>query len=95
MLINRKELEQIALLAKLKIDKQEEEALIKSFTSIVDMIDHINEAQTDGIQPMSNPMDAVQRLRSDEITEPSQKATLLGLANHADDDFYLVPKVID
>jgi aspartyl-tRNA(Asn)/glutamyl-tRNA(Gln) amidotransferase subunit C len=95
MLINRKELEQIALLAKLQIEDGEMQALVESLDSIVNMIDHINEADTDGIKPMANPLDAVQRLRKDAVEVSTLKETLLGLAKNTDEDFYLVPKVVE
>lgn len=95
MLINRKELEQIALLAKLQIKDGEMQALTESLDSIVSMIDHINQAETEGVKPMANPLDAVQRLRADEVRESSKKDLLLKLAENTDEDFYLVPKVVE
>ena len=95
MLINRKELEQISELAKLTIDEKEIQQISESLTSIMNMIDQIKIVNTDNVKPMANPLDAVQRLRIDEVTESSKKQQLLELANNADKDFYLVPKVID
>ncbi len=95
MLINRKEVEQIAVLAKLQVNETEIEEITASLDAVVAMIDHINEADTENIKPMANPMDAVQRLRADVVTEVSHKKQLLSLATHADEDYYLVPTVIE
>ncbi|VAW33861.1 hypothetical protein MNBD_GAMMA01-2100 [hydrothermal vent metagenome] len=95
MLINRKEVEQIAVLAKLYINAAEIDGIVASLDSVVEMINHINEVNTDAITPMANPMDAVQRLRTDEVTELSNKEQLLSMATTADDDYYLVPTVVE
>lgn len=95
MLINRKEVEQIAVLAKLTVNESEIEALTVSLDSVMQMIAHINEANTDQVKPMANPLDAVQRLRADTVTETSNKERLLSMAPQADDDYFLVPTVVE
>jgi aspartyl-tRNA(Asn)/glutamyl-tRNA(Gln) amidotransferase subunit C len=95
MLINRKEVEQIAVLAKLNVSENEIDNIVTSLDSVVEMINHINEVNTDHVKPMANPMDAVQRLRVDAVTEKSNKETLLAMAANADEDYYLVPTVVE
>ncbi len=95
MLINRKEVQQIAVLAKLNVSKDEIDTIVTSLDSVVEMINHINEVDTDNVKPMANPMDAVQRLRADVVTETSNKEVLLSMATNADDDYFLVPTVVE
>ncbi len=95
MLINRKEVEQIAVLAKLSVSEGEIDAIAASMDSVVEMINHINEADTNAVKPMANPMDAVQRLRADVVTEKSNKDKLLSLSSQVDEDYYLVPTVVE
>lgn len=95
MLINRKEVEQIAVLAKLRVSESEIDAVAASLDSVVEMINHINEADTDKVKPMANPMDAVQRLRADKVTQTSNKETLLSMATQTDNDYFLVPTVVE
>jgi len=95
MLINRKEVEQISVLAKLSVNEAEIENIATSLDAVVNMINHINEVDTRNVKPMANPMDAVQRLREDVVTEESNKEKLLAMASNADTDYYLVPTVIE
>lgn len=95
MLINRKEIEQIAVLAKLHVSESEINDIVTSLDSVVEMINHINEVDTSHVKPMANPMDAVQRLRVDEVTETSIKEKLLSMATQTDEDYYLVPTVVE
>jgi aspartyl-tRNA(Asn)/glutamyl-tRNA(Gln) amidotransferase subunit C len=50
---------------------------------------------TEGVEPMSHPLDQVQRLRDDVITEVDQHEKYQKLAPAAENGMYLVPQVID
>lgn len=95
MSINRKELEEIATLAQLNITESQVSEITASLNQVVAMIEHINEADTATVKPMAHPNEAAQLVRQDEVTDSSHKSELLALAAHADEDHYLVPKVID
>jgi aspartyl-tRNA(Asn)/glutamyl-tRNA(Gln) amidotransferase subunit C len=95
MSINRKELEEIAALAQLNIPEEQVSHITASLNQVMAMIEHVNEADTSQVEPMAHPNDAWQLVRADEVTDTTHKADLLKLAAHADDDHYLVPKVIE
>ncbi len=95
MSINRKELEEIASLAQLNIPEQQVNEITASLNQVMAMIEHINQADTAAVEPMSHPNDGHQITRQDVVTDHSHKSTLLALAAHADADHYLVPKVIE
>ena len=52
-------------------------------------------AATEQITPMAHPLDATQRLRSDEVSETDQRELFQGIAPHTEAGLYLVPKVIE
>jgi len=95
MSINRKELEEIATLAQLNVPESQVNEITTSLNQVMAMIEHINEADTAKIKPMAHPNDVTQLVRDDEVTDSSHKCELLALATQADEDHYLVPKVID
>ena len=95
MSINRKELEEIAALAQLNIPEHQVSHITESLNQVMAMIEHINEADTQQVNPMAHPNDAWQLVRQDKVTDSSHKKELLKLAAHADEDHYLVPKVIE
>jgi len=95
MSINRKELEEIAALAQLNIPEQQVSQINQSLNQVMNMIEHINDANTDEVKPMAHPNDAWQTPRQDEVSDCSHKQALLSLSAHADEDHYLVPKVIE
>ena len=95
MSINRKELEEIAALAQLQIPPDQVSEITTSLNQVMAMIEHINDSDTSTVKPMAHPNEAWQQIRADEVTDKSHKKELLGLAAQADEDHYLVPKVIE
>jgi aspartyl-tRNA(Asn)/glutamyl-tRNA(Gln) amidotransferase subunit C len=50
---------------------------------------------TSQVQPMAHPMDQVQRLRPDEVSEANQRDWFQAHAPLTEAGLYLVPKVIE
>jgi len=86
---------QIAHLARLGIDKQDIDSYTKDLSSILDLMTQMSELNTDNVDPMAHPMDQVQRLRADTISEHNNREKFMSIAPQAEAGFYLVPKVIE
>lgn len=95
MSIEQDEIEKIAQLARIHIADHEIGELTQRITRILGMVEQLQAADTDGITPMANPLDDVQRLRADKITETNQRDAFQAIAPAVENGLYLVPKVID
>ena len=95
MSISREDIEKVAVLARIKVDGEQVSALEKDLGNILDLVDQLGAADTEGVAPMAHPLDAVQRLRADEVTETDQRAAFQAIAPATEDGLYLVPKVIE
>ena len=73
MAIEQDEIEKIAELARIRIPQQEIGELTQRITAILGMVDQLQAADTAGVEPMANPLDATQALRPDEVTEPNRR----------------------
>jgi aspartyl-tRNA(Asn)/glutamyl-tRNA(Gln) amidotransferase subunit C len=62
---------------------------------VLTLIDQLQAADTAGVEPMAHPLDAVQRLRADVVSEPDQRTALQAIAPAVADGLFLVPKVIE
>ena len=69
MTISREDIEKVAVLARIRVDDEQVSALEKDLGNILDLVDQLGAADTDSVAPMAHPLDAVQRLRADEVTE--------------------------
>ncbi len=85
----------IARLARLKIDDADVPRYAANLSSILDLVEQMNSVNTEGVVPMSHPLDVVQRLRDDAVTEGDQRDEFQAVAPATEDGLYLVPKVIE
>jgi len=83
------------MLARLKLDDAEFDDVVNKLSSIVDFVDQLQAAPTDGVVPMSHPLNMTQRFRADEITEPNERDEVQKNAPSIQGGFYLVPKVLE
>ena len=85
----------IAYLARLKIDEADVPSYVNNLSNIIDLVEQMNAVDTTGVVPMSHPMDAVQRLREDKVTETDKREAFQAIAPKTEDGLYLVPQVIE
>ncbi len=85
----------IAELARLELSATDAAALQQELNGILAMVDRMQAVDTRGVEPMSHPQQAMQRLREDEVTERDQREKHQAIAPATEDGLYLVPKVIE
>lgn len=95
MSISREDIEKVAVLARIKVDGEQVSALEKDLGNILDLVDQLAAADTDSVEPMAHPLNAVQRLRADEVTETNQREAFQAIAPATENGLYLVPRVIE
>jgi len=95
MALENADIDKIAILARLQVTPNETSNYANSISSILSLIDQMQQISTEGVEPLSNPHDASQRLRKDEVTCDNQREDFIALAPAAQDGLYLVPKVLD
>ena len=95
MTISRKDIEKVAVLARIQVDDEQVSALEKDLGNILDLVDQLSAADTESVEPLAHPLDAVQRLRPDEVTETDQRAAFQAIAPATENGLYLVPRVIE
>ena len=95
MSLDKDQVQQIAQLARLELKPEEHAELVDKLSKIVDFVDHLSAADTEGVMPMAHPLDVAQRLRPDVVTEVNERDRYQQNAASVTDGLYLVPKVID
>ena len=95
MSLDKDQVRHIAMLARLKLTDDEYGESVEKLSKIVDFVDQLSQADTAGVVPMAHPLDAVQRLRPDVVTETDERDRYQQNAPSVADGLYLVPKVIE
>ena len=85
----------IAHLARLHIDEDAVDDYVEDLSSILALVEQMNQVDSHDVKPLSNPLDASQRLRDDEVTESDQRDKFQQIAPDVAEGLYRVPRVIE
>ena len=95
MSLDKDQVRHIATLARLNLTDDEYGESVAKLSKIVDFVDQLSQADTEGVVPMAHPLDAAQRLRPDVVTETDERERFQENAASVTGGLYLVPKVIE
>ncbi len=95
MSLDKDQVQHIAMLARLRLADDEFSQTVDKLSRIVDFVDQLSAAPTDEVVPMAHPLNQVQRLRPDQVTERDDRDAVQKNAPSVSDGLYLVPKVIE
>lgn len=94
-MINRKEVEYVAHLARLEIDDAQKDKFTSQLNDILLYIDKLNELDTKDVEPMSHAIAVTNAFREDKIAGSLGIQKALSNAPDARGEFFRVPKVIE
>jgi aspartyl-tRNA(Asn)/glutamyl-tRNA(Gln) amidotransferase subunit C len=96
MTLNRRDIENIAQLARLALTEAEIPVYVQSLSRIMGLIGELDKADTSQIEPMAHPLPGQrQRLRADAVTETDRHQLYQTNAPQVEAGLYLVPRVIE
>ena len=93
--MDRPTLDKLTRLSQLRLTSEEEALVLDDLGRIVAMIDEMQAIDTDGVAPLSHPLDMDQRLREDRVTETVDRERFQAVAPATRDGLYLVPRVVE
>ena len=85
----------LARLSRLAIDADAAAASAKELQSIIEMIDAMQQIETDGVDPLAHPLDIKARLRADQANSHIDRSRFQDIAPETADGYYLVPRVVE
>lgn len=95
MSIEKQTIENLATLARLEIDDKRIGEISHRLSSVLELVDQLQAADTNSLVDSQNSQQKIQRLREDKVTETNQREAFQAIAPDTEDGLYLVPKVID
>lgn len=95
MSLTHDDIQRIAHLARIDITPTEVERVREQLGGIFELIAQMQAVDTSGVEPMSHPLGASQRLREDAVSEHPDREANMRNAPAAEDGLFLVPKVIE
>lgn len=95
MALDRETTEQVAHLARLRIEPEQAADVAEDLSRVLDLIDQIEQVDTSEVTPLAHPLDIAQPLRTDEVTNQPDRERLQGSAPDVVEGYYRVPRSVE
>ena len=95
MKISKQEVLDTAELARLEFEDSDLDKFTEQLGRILEYIEDLNELDTEGVEPTSHVLELTTPLREDAVDQLITTEEALQNAPEKDDDFFVVPKVIE
>jgi len=95
MSLEKKQVKEIAQLARLNISDSEALQTTTELNNILNLMAELSEIDTEDVKPMAHPLDMSQRLRDDVVSETDLSDDFQAIAPKTGKQHFLVPTVIE
>ncbi len=95
MSIDKDTVKHISKLARISLDEKKIDTLSKDLTSIMKFIEKLNEINTSKTDPLTSIINASLKSRKDEVKDGKIRDQILKNSPEKNDEFFVVPKVIE
>ena len=95
MSIDKDTVKHISKLARISLDENNVDSLAKDLTSIMNFIENLNKLNTDKTAPLTSIINASLKSRKDEVKDGKIRDQILKNSPEKNDEFFVVPKVIE
>lgn len=85
----------VAKLARIAVDDAKAERMQGELNAILGFVEQLNEVDVENVEPMTSVVQVDMKKRSDEVTDGGKAKDVTSNAPASEDDFFMVPKVIE
>jgi aspartyl-tRNA(Asn)/glutamyl-tRNA(Gln) amidotransferase subunit C len=95
MSVDAATVKRIGRLARIRVEEDEVEKYQGEINAILGFVEQLNEVNVEGIEPMTSVTPMQLRRRVDEVTDGGYPDRIVKNAPLTEDNFFMVPKVIE
>ena len=85
----------VAHLARIAVSDAEAARTEGELNTILGFVEQLNEVDVDGVEPMTSVMPMPMKKREDVVNDGGKAADIVANAPESDENFFLVPKVVE
>ena len=85
----------IARLARIAVSEEEAQGLQGELNSILGWVEQLGELDVDDVEPMTSVVQVAMKKREDEVTDGGIAADIVANAPETEDNYFVVPKVVE
>ena len=95
MSIDLKTIKHISKLSRISVDEKKAEKLAGDLNSIFNFIEKLNELNTDNVEPLTSIAETTLKFRADEVKNQNIREQIIKNSPEDNEDFFVVPKVVE
>ncbi len=85
----------VAKLARIAVTEEEAAKMEGELNTILGFVEQLDEVDVEGVEPMTSVMPMEMKKRTDVVTDGGKADDITANAPESDDNFFLVPKVVE
>jgi len=85
----------VAHLARIGLDEAQAEKMRDELNAVLGFVEQLNEADITGIEPMTSVIPMALHKREDKVSDGNKATDIVANAPLTQDNFFLVPKVVE
>ncbi|UXN04233.1 MULTISPECIES: Asp-tRNA(Asn)/Glu-tRNA(Gln) amidotransferase subunit GatC [unclassified Bartonella] len=95
MSVDLSTVKRVANLARIALSEDEAQAMSEGLNSILGFVEQLNEVDVTGVEPMTSVAPMALVMREDVVTDGNKASDIVANAPLTEDNFFLVPKVVE
>ena len=95
MSVDTATIRRIAHLARIAVEEGEVEKMRAEINAMLAFVEHLEEVDVSGVEPMTSVTPMEMKKRQDEVTDGEMADVIVANAPLTEDHFFLVPKVVE
>lgn len=95
MSVDTATVKRVAHLARIAVNDEEAERMTGELNAILGFVEQLGEVDVSGVEPMTSVIPMEMRKRDDAVTDGDKADDITANAPASDDNFFLVPKVVE
>ena len=95
MAVDAATVKKIARLARIRIEPEEVDTYAGELNAILGFVEQLGEVDVTGIEPMTSVTPMALRRREDKVTDGGYAERIVANAPLSEDNFFMVPKVVE
>ncbi|HEY5363887.1 MAG TPA: Asp-tRNA(Asn)/Glu-tRNA(Gln) amidotransferase subunit GatC [Aestuariivirga sp.] len=94
MSVDEKTVRRVARLARIKVEEKDVPKLAGELNVILAFVEQLNEVNVDGVEPLTSVVAMDMKKRADVVTDGHYPKAIIA-NTQSEDDFFMVPRVIE
>ncbi|MEP3277065.1 MAG: Asp-tRNA(Asn)/Glu-tRNA(Gln) amidotransferase subunit GatC [Stappiaceae bacterium] len=95
MSVDTDTVKRVARLARIAISEEDAQTMTGELNGIIGWVEQLNEVDVEGVEPMTSVVAADIKLREDGVADGGYADAIVANAPASEDNYFMVPKVIE